>query len=484
MKKIGYVIGIEWILCTLLLLAAYINAISGYGLALSCDSANYLSVAESLSKGNGFVQFDGFQFLNAAPLYPILLVPAFLLGINPVYYATVLNLIFLLGACTTAVMLFQRFSKPVWFPLGIPALFFPFWVFTLNAVSLLSEMAFIFVLLLFILHFYDMLQGKDEIRKSAILLAILLLTRFAGFLFIPPILYLLYQHSQQSIKKKFEFLLITFVPIGIWMIRNLLLSGNTFGEHHLLEKFQLQAIALNLNELVKIGLNSPIKMIIGILAVIAWMIAAYEIFRKQVQTEMIHFLQTLFYLISSYILLLFFQKDLPLTQLPRFLSIVWLPMSIFWLLLFQVWLLDHVYKKWLVRSISIFILALGLFQLGGVIGKSLVFRSNGTGVYSSKKWEKIELKDLNIYLPLNKKIISNHPDYIWLKTGIPCEHAQFINESKENFNKRAANAQLLVWLNETDRGAILQPLQSYSAQIESVLHENNEYVIFELNSSK
>jgi hypothetical protein len=71
MTKIGYVIGIEWILCTLLLLAAYINAITGFGLTLSCDSANYLSVAQSLSQGNGFNQFDDFPLLNTAPLFPI-----------------------------------------------------------------------------------------------------------------------------------------------------------------------------------------------------------------------------------------------------------------------------------------------------------------------------------------------------------------------------------------------------------------------------
>ncbi|MFY8022085.1 MAG: hypothetical protein ACOVP1_12840 [Bacteroidia bacterium] len=484
MKKIGYVIGIEWILCTLLLLAAYINAIAGYGLALSCDSANYLSVAENLSNGNGFIQFDYFQFLNAAPLYPLLLLPAYIIGIKPILYAAILNGIFLLGACTTAVMLFQRFSKPIWFPLGIPSLFFPFWVFTNNAVSLLSEMCFIFILLLFILHFYDALQDKETLHKSAILLALLLLTRFAGFLFVPPILFLLYKDPQHSIKKKIEFLLIAFVPIGIWMLRNFFISGNSFGEHHLLEKFHLLAITQNINELVKIGLNAPIKMIIGILAVIAWMIAAYEIFRKQVQTEIIHFLQVLFFLISSYILLLFFQKNLPLTQLPRFLSIVWLPMTIFWLLLFQVWLLEHVYQKWLLRFTSIFILALGLLQLGGIIGKSLIFHSKGTGVYSSQKWEKIQLADLNLFLSSQQKIISNHPDFIWLKTGFKCEHAQFVNESEQKFNERAGNAKYIVWLNETDRSSILEPIQSYASRIKSVVHENNEYVIFELKPTK
>ncbi len=484
MSKIGYVIGIEWILCSLLLLAAYINAISNFGLTLSCDSANYLSVAQSLSKGNGFNQFDDFPFLNTAPLYPILLMPAYLLGINPLIYAAILNGIFLLGATTTAVMLFQRFSKPVWFPLGIPALFFPFWVFTLNAVSLLSEMAFIFTFLLFIIHFYDMLQGKDEIRKTAILLAILLLLRFAGFLFVPAILFLLYQHKQHSNKQKLEFLIIAFLPITIWLIRNYIISGSGFGEHQLTEKFSLLAIATNINELTKVGIQSPLKMIIAALAVVAWMIAAYEIFKKQVQSKMIQLLQILFYFISSYILLLFFQKNLPINQIPRFLSIVWLPMTIFWLLLFQVWLLEHVYRKWLVRSISIFILALGLFQLGGVIGKSVIFHFKGTGVYSSKNWQNIAINELQKQMSSDTKIISNHPDFIWLKTGIKAQHAQFMEESIIEFEKRSHQANTLIWFNESDREKIVLPLENYSNNIKGIIYENPDYVVFELKTQK
>jgi hypothetical protein len=484
MTKIGYVIGIEWILCTLLLLAAYINAITGFGLTLSCDSANYLSVAQSLSQGNGFNQFDDFPLLNTAPLYPILLMPAYLLGINPLIYAAILNGIFLLGATTTAVMLFQRFSKPVWFPLGIPALFFPFGVFMLNAVALLSEMAFIFILLTFIMHFYDALQGKHELRKSAVLLAILMLLRFAGFLFVPAILILLYQHKQHSIKQKIEFVLITFIPVGLWLIRNFLLSGNGFGEHQITEKFSLLAFGGNINELSKMGLQSPLKMIVGIIALVAYMIAAYEVFRKQVQTQIVHLLQILFYLISSYILLLFLQKNLPVNQIPRFLSIIWLPMTIFWLLLFQVWLLEHVYRKWLVRTISIFILALGLFQLGGVIGKSILFHFKGTGVYSSKYWENIPMNELTTAISTDAKIISNHPDYIWLRTGIKAKHARFINEDSSQFKSRTAQANTLVWFNQTDREKIVLPLENYAEKIKAVIHENPAYVIFELDPTK
>jgi hypothetical protein len=484
MKKIGYIIGIEWILCALLLGCAYINAISGFGLALSCDSANYLSVAKNLSEGNGFIQFDHFQFLNTAPLYPILLSPAYALGINPFYYAAALNLFCLLGASSAAVMLFQRFSKPIWFPLGIPALFFPFWVFTLNAVALLSEMAFIFTLLLFILYFYDALQGKDNLIKAALLLSILLLLRFAGFLFVPAILFLLYQHKEHSIKQKFQFLIIAFGPISIWLVRNYLLSGNGFGDHHIFQKLSLFAILDNINELTKIGLQTPIKMIIGLFAVIAWMIAAYEIFKKQVQSEMINLLKILFYMCSSYVLLLFFQKELPLTQTPRFLSIVWLPMTIFWLLLFQVWLLEHAYRKWIVQVIGLFIPALGLFQLGGIIGKSIKFNHNGTGVYSTKKWESVHLIGLTTHFKQNEKIISNHPDLIWLKTGIEAEHAQFLNETNEEFSKRAGDAKIIIWLHETDRDKILQPLSFYSNSIKKVVEENNEYVIFNIENQK
>jgi hypothetical protein len=159
-------------------------------------------------------------------------------------------------------------------------------------------------------------------------------------------------------------------------------------------------------------------------------------------------------------------------------------MTIFWLLVFQVWLLEHVYKKWLVRSISIFILALGLFQLGGVIGKSVIFHFKGTGVYSSKKWEDIPMNELQTLIGTNAKIISNHPDFIWLQTGIKAKHAQFIKEDPNQFKSRTEQANTLIWFYQTDREKIVLPIENYAEKIKSVIHENPAYVIFELDTAK
>lgn len=63
------------------------------GPALSPDSAVYLSVADALAQGRGFVQFDDAPYTRWPPLLPLLLAPAVALGIPPERAAQGLNLL-------------------------------------------------------------------------------------------------------------------------------------------------------------------------------------------------------------------------------------------------------------------------------------------------------------------------------------------------------------------------------------------------------
>ena len=125
-----------------------------------------------------------------------------------------------------------------------------------------------------------------------------------------------------------------------------------------------------------------------------------------------------------------------------------------------------------------------MFQLGGVIGKSVLFHFKGTGVYSSKNWENIPMDELPSLIGSNSKIISNHPDFIWLQTGIKAKHTRFINEDNNQFKSRTEQVNTLIWFNQTDREKIVLPVENYAEKVKGVIHENPAYVIFELDTTK
>ena len=72
---------------TVLILARQVT----YGVGLSADWAAYLSAAQSLSAGEGFVQIHGWPYLHWPPLYPMLLAAAGLFVFAPYDVAGPLN---------------------------------------------------------------------------------------------------------------------------------------------------------------------------------------------------------------------------------------------------------------------------------------------------------------------------------------------------------------------------------------------------------
>ena len=84
-------------------------ATSNYGVGLSPDSVVYVSVARNIADGNGFVLFNGTQFVSQPPLYPILLALLNTVqGFDPLKSIPVLNAIMYGGIIYMSGLMIER----------------------------------------------------------------------------------------------------------------------------------------------------------------------------------------------------------------------------------------------------------------------------------------------------------------------------------------------------------------------------------------
>ncbi|MBK7227947.1 MAG: glycosyltransferase family 39 protein [Ignavibacteriales bacterium] len=100
----------------------------------------------------------------------------------------------------------------------------------------LSEPLFILLILLFIYHF-DKFRSKQDYTSLFLLsiwASLACLTRYTGIVIILTGIILILTHQKSNFKKKIlqslVFILITVLPIGIWIIRNYFISGTTIGQ--------------------------------------------------------------------------------------------------------------------------------------------------------------------------------------------------------------------------------------------------------------
>src|SRR5690349_6407231 len=95
--------------------ALVVLATAKRGPALSPDSAVYLSVADHLAQGRGWVQFDGAPYVRWAPLYPMLLSLGPRLGLAAPTVARVLQPLFWAGTVALAgAWLGRHVRAPGW----------------------------------------------------------------------------------------------------------------------------------------------------------------------------------------------------------------------------------------------------------------------------------------------------------------------------------------------------------------------------------
>ncbi len=210
---------------------------SGYGPGVSTDAVEYISAAENLAQGDGFMNYKGEPYLYWAPLYPVLLaIPRLLLDMDPFLSGWILNglafgaIIFISGLFFSS----YRPNQPVWHWMGAGIALFSTTLIGVSA-NIGSDPIFIIQVLLFLLFLNRYAERKDTLSFIILIMLAGLATvqRFVGVtLIVTGALLLLFIHKEDVKRGIFLTLIFGGVSIGpllAWIIRNITVTGTLFG---------------------------------------------------------------------------------------------------------------------------------------------------------------------------------------------------------------------------------------------------------------
>lgn len=442
-------------LTALLLNMLVFLGVSKEGLGLSIDSINYLSAAKSLAAGKGLILFDGNSLVNAVPLYSFLLAPAYLLGINPLHFAQWLQfLLFNLNGLFVYLILRKLLINQNWI--------LAFWLLAVGQyfayaqvyVWALSEMGFMALLSAYI---YLLLYKPQNKLASAALLALLCLQRYIIWLMLPGLLFYWFK-QKRKLSELFWQLLPALLTTAFWLYRNYNLIGSATGDHSLFQKFGLNPLFTNLQN-VAAGIFALNPLYAGI-AFYLFSLAVLAVNLKRLPEKAKDFCALLFFMGLSLLLSLLGQANLQMSQLPRYLSVFYVLIFLGPLLYLDQLKLRNVFKKF----VLVLLLGFSFFML---IKKGLEWRQTGLGTLSTLAyWVEIE----NVALGNNAAIpmLSNFPDVVWLKTGETCGYTQYSAEDYDAFAKRnVAGLYRVIWFKDSSRDLLMD---------EGLLNNNADFI--------
>ena len=427
----------------LLFNVALFLALSKNGIGLSIDSVNYFSAAQGLWANFNLVLFDGLPLVNAVPLYSFLLLPAYALGIDVGSFALFLHVLFFnVQALFIYFLLRQLISDKLILWAYLALMLGNYFAFVQVYVWALTEMGFMALLSAWV---YCQLYRSHATFWCAILFGLLCMQRYVVWFFLPAIL--VYWFSQ---KKSFFYvakqLWLGVLITGIWVFRNYQLHGNFSGEHQLLQKFALASFTENLNNLVW-GILDLNPLFAGVAYYLFALLVIGLAWLKADGNGKV-MLTLLFWMGLSLFIGLMAQRNIQMSQLPRYISVFYVLISFgFWLFFEQMSL--SIYLK---RTALIAFAGISLFLL---INKALYFKQVGLGTKASRAyWVEIDNVALSNYSDL--PMLSNFPDVVWLKTGKTCGYTKYSAEDYDVFAKRNVPGQYrVIWFKDSSREMLM-----------------------------
>ncbi len=430
---------------------AQLISTSRFGLAVSADSANYLSVAESFYNGNGFVQFDDFKFYNTPPLYPLLLSLAFVLHIPILVFAKLLNLLAYIAAQYFCWRIIRNYFEGAF--RGAVALLVAaaYWPFTLAFTWCLSEGVFIALFCGLQYHLLVQPETKKHRMMVALFIALMCMQRYAGLMMLPGLVaYWLIR------REKWKHMLLQLAPalllMGLWFARNLAVSGMLLGDHHPGDKFSLAAVVDNT---MRIGWLAYVPL--AVLAFMIFMLFARS--QKSGSADPITLLLTL--ASTSYLVLLIVQPGLKPAQWPRYLTVIWIPLT----LIVARWIIEFGERGVKANRLAFMALMGGIiFQLIFGFDKAFKAQSEGAGGYSTEYWQsKTVAGYLRNKVPAGT-LMSNYPDFVWLTTHRKCRYTQFNQDQTAPYITKNTTVDYCIWFNRPDRVSQMKPLEDIMAK--------------------
>ena len=209
---------------------------NNYGAAIARDSLLYLSVAENLLDGHGFVEWHTKRiYLDGAPLFPLALAGGGLLGVEVLEAARYLN---------AAAFGLTVFVTAMWLRSRVAPHFLVLWSacacalsvsLSTSAASVMTEPLFLLfaTLSLFSLDRFLDTRQKWLLLTAGLCAGLAWATRHIGVTVVASTLFLLLLQVRTALPTRIRhaalYSIIAGMPIGLWMLRNVLHAGMPLG---------------------------------------------------------------------------------------------------------------------------------------------------------------------------------------------------------------------------------------------------------------
>ena len=211
--------------------------VSLHGAGISPDSVYYISVARHIADDTGFVGYDGYYCVLQPPLYPLLLAAIkTILLMDPLLSSGYINsILFGLIVYFSGLFLLKHLNSFTLVILGTISILLSF-VFIQISIMALSESLFILLVLLYLYYFekYKVRGNITSLILLSVTTALACLTRYIGVIIILTGLISISLQKNNLFKEKLRhtiiFIFITCMPIGLWVTRNIFLSGTLVGQ--------------------------------------------------------------------------------------------------------------------------------------------------------------------------------------------------------------------------------------------------------------
>ncbi|MBT7318176.1 MAG: hypothetical protein HN844_03065 [Planctomycetes bacterium] len=402
----------------------FMFAITALGAGVSSDSITYLEAAQSFLNGDGF-WVNGAPLVHFPPIFPLMLswVSYLTQGdlllsariLSAVSFGANLALILVaIGKCTKnnvaaiicGTLLFV-FSAPI----------IPIHSMTWSEAPFLSLTLAGF---LFLARFFVRPQLRYLVA-AALILGLAAATRYVGLVLLPTIAIAMFTHNRGSLKKKWKdalvILLLAGLPLGIWLIRNLMIAESATNRSffiHLVDLNHVKNLIRVMHDFI-VPLPLPllakavIVSLLSLLFIRAFLFVQKKSFIKKEALSFESILPSLLVLYSTcYILLLlvsisFFDADTLVNfrlLLPVYIAILIVATTT------AKKLSDSRQKNWIWRGYIAFTFIVACVNIVPAANRAIDIHKNGKG-FISHDWQNSDLLSLIAQLPASAKLYIN-----------------------------------------------------------------------------
>ncbi len=481
-----------------------------YGLAMSPDSACYLSIAENILKGNGFTIYDYMPAVHWPPLYPLALALGGLFNFEISAWARVLNaLLFGLTVYFSSRWIFSKIENKILGIVGVLGLLFSLPLFYV-AKSVWSETLFIFLIALFLIRLEKSILNHTvkDVLILGVLAAMACLTKYLGVALVFSYLiglFFLKADLRQKLINAVIFSAVSLTPLLFWMWRNYLVSGTLAGRRtgsaaSLLKNFLLSIDSISI-WFMTLRISPSIRVpVVGtiILLIVIWYFRKNWGKLKGENIPSILWVNGVFiavymaYLLAVSSIVAFDKID------QRFTVHIYIP-----LLVSLVFVLDRILQNTVITSktttrVGLFLVTFWILYLGQyTISDIKHCLRDGAGGYSHIFWRNSKFTAYLEQNLISGKIYSNFPDGVYILTGqsafmSPRKHFH-LDPSELTDDVKVLESELeqvdavyLAWFARQGRSFLFTPeelMLFFDLKETKVLHEGVLYKLSNLDST-